>query len=776
MNTPHLRRASPPVATALRVLLGLAALAAPLACSEQSPAPPADSAPLRDSSDARAPDLSPPDLAPARSCTTLFRVSPGPQVTAAAVVGEWDWSTSIPLIGPDSSGGFERRKALPAGLHAYRFELTYRDGTVKQILDPQNAYRRYAEGKECSALRVPDCNLPLIETTAFERTGSGSESLLSARFRLLAGLAASPVEEVEASLVHAFAVRKLAAPEFKREGNTVAVELRALPLGKYTLRIEARDRAGGQAEPLLFPFWVEQQPYDPRDSPIYMVMVDRFRDGNPTNNPAPNAALSSGGSFQGGDLAGIRDAIDRGYFDGLGIKTLWLSPLNRNSERTYGSPNHQVSGYHGYWPIRAREIDPRFGTEKELEALVTAAHRHGIRILLDWVINHAHIDHEYVAAHPDWFRQGCVCGTPNCGWTEMRLSCLFAPHMPDLNWEHPDAGEQNIADALWWLERFDLDGLRVDAVKHVEDAAIHNLSLQVAHRFEAGGTRYFLLGETAMGWGGDDVRNSEEDYATISRYIGPSGLDGQFDFVLYHAVAYRAFAYGEEGMIHVDYWTQQSLAHYPANAIMTPYIGSHDTSRFLSQASYRGQDSAHPRSVAGNAWADSIGGLALAPADKLPYQRLMLALTWLYTIPGAPLLYYGDEYGEYGGSDPDNRHMFRPDLSRSAFEREVFAFSSELGQLRRTLEPLRRGTYRWISTDESVSVYARLSQTGVVLIALNGSTAAQTRTITIPEDLGLQQDAPLHQFLLASSPSAQLEGGKLSIELPPLGSTIFAPL
>src|SRR5207247_1540361 len=131
-----------------------------------------------------------------------------------------------------------------------------------------------------------------------------------------------------------------------------------------------------------------------------------------------------------------------------------------------------------------------------------------------------------------------------------------------------------------------------DAVKHVEDIAVMNLSARIRAEFEAAGTRVFLTGETAMGWGDCGNCNANE-YATIARYIGPHGLDGQADFVLYHAVPYRVFSSDEHGMIHADYWAQQSLVSYPAGAIMTPYIGSHDTARFVTLASYRGQDQAH---------------------------------------------------------------------------------------------------------------------------------------------------------------------------------------
>src|SRR5690606_22415286 len=124
----------------------------------------------------------------------------------------------------------------------------------------------------------------------------------------------------------------------------------------------------------------------------------------------------------------------------------------------------------------------------------------------------------------------------------------------------------------------------------------------------------------------------------IARYIGPFGLDGQFDFVLYHGVANRTFAWDDAGMLHADYWVQHGLGKWPQGAIMTPYIGSHDTPRFVTHADYRGQDGEHDRGIAGNQWNNT----AVAPGDAEPYRRARIALTWLLGLPGAPLLYYGD--------------------------------------------------------------------------------------------------------------------------------------
>src|SRR5690606_6826900 len=207
------------------------------------------------------------------------------------------------------------------------------------------------------------------------------------------------------------------------------------------------------------PFWIEDERFDWRGALIYMAMVDRFRNGEPDSDPGPSLGAEPAADFHGGDLAGVTAAIEDGTFDRLGARALSRPPVVSNTARGDHDGAHGVTAYPGYWPVRAREVDPRIGGDAALEELVVAAHRRGSRVLMDFVINLVHADHEYVAAHPDWFRIGCQCGTDGCGWTERRLDCLFRPYLPDVNWQNPEAGEQMIADALWWLERFDLDGL-----------------------------------------------------------------------------------------------------------------------------------------------------------------------------------------------------------------------------------------------------------------------------------------------------------------------------
>jgi len=696
-------------------------------------------------------------VVPIRSCTTRFAIRPSGAVTGVEVAGEWNWDVREPLADADGDGEYTLDKDLPAGLYAYKLVLARPGGAVEWILDPANPYRAYDEGVENSGMRVDDCEAPLVEVVSNAVTGAA----VTAKLRLARGASGAAISELRA-------VRRFEAAEhpvaLAQQDGELTIALDALPAGKHTLVVEATAADGRTARRALVPFWIEPEAFDWRDALVYMVMTDRFRNGDPANDPAPSAGAERAADFHGGDLRGVTAAIEDGTFEALGVRALWLSPFVENATSVHDDGGHGVTAYHGYWPTKARAVDPRLGSEADLEAMVTAAHRKGIRVLMDYVINHVHADHEYAKTHPEWLRVGCECGKPGCDWTEHRLDCSFRTYMPDVNWQDRAASEQMIDDALWWLERFDLDGLRVDAVKHVEDLAVYNLSTRIHERFERGGTEYFLLGETAMGWAGDDLAANLPEYQTIARYVGEHALSGQFDFVLYHATASRVWADEARGMLHVDYWTRASLDQYPATAVMTPFVGSHDSERLLSLADY---GSASP--TVHHKWADQ--GLPVAPARDEPYDKAAIALAWTLTLPGAPLLYYGDEYGEHGGADPDNRHMWRLPAQRTARQQALHARVARVGKLRQELAPLRRGAYVKLTVTEDVLSFARTHQGASVIVVINRAASARTLPIVVPATV--MGDGPVVDRMDPAGRVLQISGGQLDVDLAPRSTAIL---
>jgi len=718
-------------------------------------------------------------------CTVTLSYRPPRSVSTVAIAGEWNGfsATSQPLS-RGKEGLYSVSLRLLPGVYAYKLVL---DGKEWR-LDDGNSYRKYEGGVENSGLRVADCHRPRLEvvpgTLHKSRQGAGQGD-----FR--ASIAVVPAAGQPPGLCHLKATlrrpdthKRAATPlpplsddalELAPDRASMTVHLGGLFDGKYTLTLVA-DAGGRDSEPLLLPFWIEPEDFSFVDTPLYMAVTDRFANGD-LKNDRPLPKVQKAANYQGGDLRGVAQTIEDGYFDRLGVKALWLTPFYVQPESDYldQSGLYPVAPYHGYWPVRARAVDSRLGGDEALHQLVETAHRHGIRVLMDAVLNHVHEQHEYFQdpSRRGWFRTGCICGTTSCDWTEKRLSCLFSSYLPDIDWTVTAASEQFIADTLYWLEEFDLDGLRIDAVKHVEDLAVFNLGTQVRERFEQAGTRYFLLGETAMGWSPGTVADNRENYDTIKRYIGPNALDGQFDFVWYHGIAYRVFAYEDQRFVHLDYWTHAGLDQW-SGAPMVSYLGSHDTSRFVTLSTYRDASGPFARGIAFNKWKDLPA--PPPPGDAAPYDRLWLGMVSLMTLPGMPLLYYGDEYGESGGGDPDNRHFMRQGEDLGALESSQLSRMTRLLLARKSSRGLRRGELLTVLLDQEVYAYARLDPLGdprhVALVVQNSQPTAATPAVPLVPELGWQSGSRLRDLLGGSGYT--ISGTLLNVTVPPRSAVILA--
>ena len=589
------------------------------------------------------------------------------------LIGEWDWDS--PTTMTETDGIWSATVDLADGLYCYKFIV---DGNY--TFDQSNTYRGYCDGIENSVVRVgvtPGLSHQILEDK----------------------LIVSSVENPNPDYA------------FIQNGATWELDLSQLTDGKHSIGLAADGKES------LAVFWTgPDADFVWDDALIYMVMTDRFVNGN-TSNDGPSSGAEPEADWMGGDLEGVTQMIESGYFTDLGVNALWISPFNTNPAGSYMAADgqHQVSGYHGYWPVEPRQVDPRFGGEEALTEMVDAAHNAGLRVMADFVVNHVHEDHVYAQEHPEWFNQGCICGTEMCDWTERRLDCLFMDYMPDLDWKNRYASEQIIEDALWWAETFDLDGLRVDAVKHVDDHAITNLATRINERFEATGTDFYLKGETAMGWSGHSLEDNAEQYQTINRYIGNDALDGQADFVLYHAVVDNVFTTGNMNYQHLDFWTNRSQDQYVDGAVMVPYLGSHDSSRYLSRIQNDGTQ--------WNQWEEQAR--PTTPSDS-SYQSAKQGIAWLLTTPGAPMLYMGDEFGQHGGADPDNRRML--DFNLNNGQQDLMNFTSEIANVRLENEALRRGTYSTYHAESNMVAYEMTTDAQSLLVVLNRGGTNQLQT------------------------------------------------
>jgi cyclomaltodextrinase len=406
---------------------------------------------------------------------------------------------------------------------------------------------------------------------------------------------------------------------------------------------------------------------------LYFIMVDRFLDGD-TNNTKPVAdpEILPKANYMGGDLAGVLEKIKDGYFEELGINTVWLSPITQNPEGAYGlwpEPRTKFSGYHGYWPISNTKIDYRFGDEQLLKEIIEEAHKRDMNVILDYVANHVHEEHPLYKKHPEWatnlYLEDGSLNTER--WDDQRLTTWFDTFLPTLNLENPEVVEKMTDSALYWVTKYKLDGFRHDATKHVPEAYWRTLTQKVRNNTDR---PIYQIGET---YGSYDL---------IRSYVSTGMLDAQFDFNQYDA-AVSAFATKDGNYANLTETLQKGLEYYGDHHLMGTISGNQDRARFISYAS---GDVKFDEDAKKAGWTREV-----VMSDSTAFDRLGMLQAFNMTMPGVPVIYYGDEYGSIGANDPDNRRMMKFD-KLSNREKNLRKLVQELVHLRRNSMSLLYGT------------------------------------------------------------------------------------
>lgn len=483
---------------------------------------------------------------------------------------------------------------------------------------------------------------------------------------------------------------------------------------------------------------------------LYSLMIDRFENGSKANDrPLNIPEVLPQADYQGGDLRGITDRIESGFFDSLGVSTLWISPVTQNPWDAWGQNEHprtKFSGYHGYWPIYTTRVDERFGTPDELRAMLAAAHARGMNVILDYVANHLHINSPVLQAHPDWVTPlRLPDGRKNLGlWDEERLTTWFDEHIPSLDLEREEVCEPMTDSALYWVAEYDFDGFRHDACKHIPENYWRMLTRKMRTRLPD--RDLWQIGET---YGSPEL---------IGSYVRSGMIDAQFDFNVYHTaldVLTRGRSVRDLAAV-VD----QSLAAYGAHHTMGNITGNHDKARLVSLAGGAlSPDEDHK--AAG--WLREVG-----VGDPVGYRKLALINALNLTIPGVPCIYQGDEYGEPGGNDPDNRRMMRFD-GYSPEEQAQLDITRRLTHLRRESMPLLYGDMTTLCLTDDVWVYLRVYMGEAVITALNTGDREQTVACTLPAGLDANQKLKAN----FGSVFVQEPDGRLSLTIAPCGFEIL---
>ena len=503
------------------------------------------------------------------------------------------------------------------------------------------------------------------------------------------------------------------------------------------------------------------------DDVIYLIVADRFANGDPSNDEPPEVPGShdrtNPRAYHGGDLQGIQNHL--AYLKDLGVTTLWLTPVVKNGA---------AQDYHGYGAVDLYAIDPHLGSLQDYQELVAAAHKKKIKIFFDVVPNHVGPLNPWVRNPPlpDWFHgtkqhhldsfsplKRTLYGKPEGqAGTNAPFECLIDPHapawmkrnltegwffgiLPDMNTENPVVEEYLLENSLWWAEISGLDGYRVDTFPYV------------GRKFWAywhAGLRRLYPNLTTIG----EVFHPDPTVTSffvggVRRYDGiDSGLSTVFDFPMFFTLREVLLRNAPVGRI-ADVLRHDAL--YPRPDLLVPFFANHDVPRFAS----------------------AEGG---SPA------KLKLAFGLTLTLRGIPQLYYGDEIGMPGGDDPDNRRDFPggwtedtnnafTEAGRTREQQEIFSYVQELLRVRREHEALRGGQLCHLASDENSYVFLRASAEERLVVAFN--RADKTRDLKIPLQGTPAEDAESVSLLYGGG-KAELAGSELHLSVPAESISIFS--
>jgi glycosidase len=479
---------------------------------------------------------------------------------------------------------------------------------------------------------------------------------------------------------------------------------------------------------------------------IYFMMVDRFKDGNPKNNfPIKDTAVLSKANYMGGDIAGIDENIQNNYFTKLGVNTIWMSPIVQNPYEAYveyPAPHRKYSGYHGYWPISSTKVDFRFGDEKLLKSTIAHAHHKNMNILLDYVSNHIHEKHPVYIKHKNWTTPiDLPDGRKNIRlWDEERLTTWFDTFLPDLDYTNPEVIQAMSDSAMYWLEKYGIDGFRHDATKHVSEDFWRALTMKIKLYAQKNNVPVpYQIGET---FGSREL---------IGSYVSSGQQNAQFDFNLYFD-ARSVFVNDHEPFTKLSESLNESFNYYGWHSLMGNISGNHDIARFIS---YAGEDLKFSDDDKELGWKRNI-----IVKNKVGYKKLAQLMAYIATIPGVPVIYYGDEIGMPGAGDPDNRRMMKFG-NLPADEANQLEITKQLFNLRKNNMALIYGDYDLLKVGDKIMAYARYYFDSAALVFFNKDNKSVKFKVNLPK---AYSSASLKKHF---NGKFSIQNNELLIELPP---------
>lgn len=463
-------------------------------------------------------------------------------------------------------------------------------------------------------------------------------------------------------------------------------------------------------KPFTTPKWVEQAVF-------YQIFPDRFANGSKANDPQNVQAWSDEPTYfnrYGGDAVGIQEKV--GYLKDLGINAIYFNPI-------FKSPSN-----HRYDASDYKLVDPEFGTNAEYFGLTRALDKAGIRTMLDFAFNHTAVD---FGPFMDLRSKGEESRYKGWYWVksypvEVKENPTYEawfnfPSMPKLNVMNPETHAYVMGVVDFWKKNSSLHGLRLDVANEVDMRLWRDLRKHVKQAWPD----TYILGEEwgdATKWLGGDQWDASMNY--------------QFRDACLRFLAEQSIPAGEFGRRLMKNY---SLYAPQVSRVQYNLLSSHDTPRFLS----------------------------LCDGDQ---KRALLGATVLFTWPGTPSIYYGEELGMEGGRDPENRRGM--EWGKASAGNPFLKHYKKLIALRRGSRALQSGAPAILSSSDQTQtlIFSRVLDKDQAIIAINRSTSPQRPAFTLPPEISARRfvDALTGARLAASK-------DRLAVSLPPMSAAVLLP-
>ena len=446
---------------------------------------------------------------------------------------------------------------------------------------------------------------------------------------------------------------------------------------------------------------------------IYLLMPDRFANGDPTNDNVDSlpdkADRLKGNGRHGGDIKGIQDHLD--YIKELGATAVWCTPLLEN--------NYDKASYHGYAISDYYKIDPRFGSNKHYVDFVEASHQKGLKVIMDMVSNHCGIWAWWMNDLPteDWIHQWPTYTQTNFKFNTLKdihasnidkklfIDGWFDKTMPDMNQQNPYFWTYFIQNSIWWVEYSNLDGIRMDTYQYNDRDAMSTWAKAITDEYP----HFNIVGETGMK-STPDIAFWQKDAVNVMKYN--SQLPTVMDFILQTSLSTcfneHAKPWEDQGMNRIYNTITDDYVYANLNNLLV-FFENHDTQRF----NY------------------------LTKGDS---NKFKMAMSFLMTTRGTPQIYYGSEIGMTGNKDKGDGDIRRdfpggwPGDSINAFtakgrtpiQNEYFNFVTKLLNWRKDKAVIHTGLLTQYVPENDVYVFFRYNDKENIMVIINNNEKEQT--------------------------------------------------